>query len=267
MATKYKLSGDVFLELVDGTTTPPTTTPPPTTPPPATEKPPLYSSSVTGTDFEFNMDTDPSAFQSLTYVGFQKFEMPDKRALSPKPALVQDAYVFNCAFNDGTSMLIAESKEFGSKEAAEADALRYTRALGILPLLYRSKIKHMVVHKGGADTTSFAEDRGHFFATYSDNLSKRISTHDLEDTFFHEASHSSIQVDYLNSPAWLAAKAADNAYITEYAKTASAQEDFAESALFAYIIIKHPDRFPAADKAKIEAQIPNRIAFFRSIFL
>lgn len=235
-----------------------------TTPLPAAEKPPLYSSSVVGTEFDFITDADPSAFQSLSFVALKDFEMPDKRP-NPGP-LVKPAYVFNVTFNDGTSMLIAESSEFGSKEAAQADAERYTSRLGKLPKLYRDKIKHMCVHKGGADTTSFAEDQGHFFCIYSDNATARISTHDLEETFFHEGSHASIQVDYISTPAWLAAKAADNAFITTYAKTNS-QEDWSESALFAYTIIKHPERIPPVDRANVQAQIPNRIAFFRGIYV
>lgn len=224
---------------------------------------PLYPSSVVGTDFDFITDNDPDAFQRLEYLGFIQFEMPDKRPNSEP--LVQDAYVFEAYFNDGTQISIAMDKDFGSREVAEQDAQRYTPRLGKLPTLYRMNIGHIVVHKGGPDTTAFSEDKGHFFIIYSDNATKRIGTHDLEETFFHEGTHASIQSSYLNSAAWQNAKAADNAHVTEYAKTED-QEDFAESALFAYTIIYHPERIPVSERVKIEQLIPNRIAFFRSIF-
>ena len=64
------------------------------------------------------------------------------------------------------------------------------------------------------------------------------------------------------NPDWLAAVSADNAFVTTYAAT-SQQEDFAEHALVAYAMIFHPDRFPKADRAAIQKQIPNRIEFFR----
>jgi hypothetical protein len=224
---------------------------------------PLYRSSVVGTDFDFITENDCSAFERLEYVGLKEFEMPDKRE-SDEP-LVQNAYVFNAYFNDGTKVGIALDKDFGSRQAAEQDAMRYTSRLGKLPSFYRQKFKHIVIHNGGADTTAFAEDKGHFFVIYSGNATKRLGTHDLEETFFHEATHASIQVDYLEGKAWKNAKARDNAYITDYAKT-SDQEDFAESALFAYTLIYHPERFPAAERAKIEKQIPNRIVFFRSVY-
>ncbi len=189
--------------------------------------------------------------------------MPSKP--SGSEPLRQEAYVFEASFTDNTKIRIFLDKDFGSKAVAEQDALRYVPRLGKLPSLYRQNIRYIVVQKGGIDTTAFAEDLGHFFVIYSDNATKRIGTHDLEETFFHEGSHASIQIDHLTGAAWQSAKAADNAYITNYAQS-NAQEDFAESALFAYTIIYHPERFPAADRAKIEAQIPNRIAFFRNIF-
>jgi len=225
--------------------------------------PPLYRSSVVGTDFDFITENDPSAFDRLEYVGFKEFEVPDKRK-SGEP-LVQNAYVFNAHFTDGTKVGIALDKDFGSRQAAEEDAMRYTPRLGKLPSLYRQNLRHIVVHKGGADTTAFAEDKGHFFVIYSDNATKRIGTRDLEETFFHEATHASIQTSHLGGTAWKNARALDNAYITDYAKTDD-QEDFAESALFAYTLIYHPERFPAAERARIEKQIPNRIAFFRSVY-
>jgi len=241
----------------------PTPTPLPQPTPVPTPKAPLYPSSIVATDFDFITDSDPNAFWTLDYLGLIPFEMPDKRP-NPLP-LLQDAYVFNAKFSDGTQVRIAESKEFGSKDAAQLDAERYISRLGKLPSVYRQKLRHIVVHKGGADTTAFAEDKGHFFVIYSDNATKRIGTHDLEETFFHEATHATIQVDHILGAPWIQAKTADNAFITDYAKSGG-QEDFAESALFAYTIIKHPERFPLDERTKIEQQIPNRIAFFRGIF-
>ena len=121
--------------------------------------------------------------------------MPDKRKTGEP--LIQNAYVFNAYFTDGTKVGIALDKDFGSRQAAEQDAMRYTPRLGKLPSLYRQNLRHIVVHKGGADTTAFAEDKGHFFVIYSDNATKRIGTHDLEETFFHEGTHASIQASYL----------------------------------------------------------------------
>ena len=228
----------------------------------ATAKP-LYRSSVVGTEIDFITDQDPSVFSRLEFVGFQDFEMPDKRKTGEP--LVQSAYVFNAHFSDGTKIGIALDKDFGTQKAAEQDALRYAPRLGKLPPMYRRNLKHVVVHLGGEDTTAFAEDKGRFFVIYSLNASKRISTRDLEETIFHEATHASIQAQHVEGTAWRQAVEGDNAYITQYAKS-DEQEDFAESALFAYTLIFHPERIPAADRAAIQKQIPNRINFFRTIY-
>jgi len=76
---------------------------------------PLSPSSVVGTDFDFITDNDPDAFQRLEYLGFIQFEMPDKRPNSEP--LVQDAYVFEAYFNDGTQISIAMDKDFGRHQA------------------------------------------------------------------------------------------------------------------------------------------------------
>lgn len=222
-----------------------------------------YRSSVVGTDFDFITADDPSAFDHLEFLGFQKFEMPDKRG-NGEP-LVQNAYVFEAYFTDGNKIKLALDHEFGSREAAERDASRYVAPLGKLPSMYRKIIRHITVNFEGSDTTAFAEDKGHFFTIYSGNASKRIGTHDLEETFFHEGTHASIQEAYLESPDWKSAVLRDGSNITEYARS-SKQEDFAESALFAYTIIHHPERFPDSEREKIKATIPNRIEFFRKVF-
>jgi hypothetical protein len=223
----------------------------------------LYKSSVVGTDFDFITENDPSSFERLEFLGFMEFEMPDKRGTGEP--LLQNAYVFKAYFDDGTKIDIALDRDFGSEQAAQQDAMRYAPRLGKLPSLYRRKLKHVVVHKGGIDTTAFAEDKGHFFVAYSDNATKRIGTNDLEETFFHEGTHASIQETYLAGAAWKNAKALDQVHITKYAMT-SDQEDFAESALFAYTLIYHPERIPETERAKIQKQIPHRIAFFRSVY-
>jgi hypothetical protein len=230
---------------------------------PPSSKSPLYRSSVVGTEFDFITEGDPSAFERLEYVGFREFEMPDKR--DGGEPLVQKAHVFDAYFTDGTKVSIAIDKDFGSRQSAEQDAMRYTPRLGKLPSLYRKKLKHIVVHKGGEDSSAFAEDEGNFFVIYSENATKRIGAHDLEETFFHEGTHASIQASHIRGTGWKNAKALDRAFITDYASSED-QEDFAESALFAYTLIYHPERFPAAERTKIEKQIPNRIAFFRNLY-
>mgnify|MGYP001363285066 FL=1 len=69
----------------------------------------------------------------------------------------------------------------------------------------------------------------------------------------------------MNSRAWRAAQKADPGFMTEYARDRFPREDMAETALFAWGILRHPGRIPPADTADIKAVVPNRIAFIGRI--
>ena len=58
---------------------------------------------------------------------------------------------------------------------------------------------------------------------------------------------------------------ADGTFATVYAKRKPALEDLAESALFAFAVIHHPARLPAADLEKIKRSIPNRIMYVETL--
>jgi hypothetical protein len=175
---------------------------------------------------------------------------------------------------------------YANEAAARVDVDRYTPRLGKLPLVYRRNIHHMEGLAGnGSDTgeTTNADPQPHYLTVCADRMTVRANNNDMEETFFHEGTHASIQAlgqgvslgnldtyNCLTSPEWLAAVAADgaNGYITQYAKdNTGSGEDFAEHALFAYTMIFNPSRLPEPDRTWIAAKIPNRIAFFRTIFV
>ena len=67
------------------------------------------------------------------------------------------------------------------------------------------------------------------------------------------------------SPGWRAAQAADGGFLTDYAAESPEREDLAETALFAFAILHHPDRFPPADTADTMRAVPNRIAYIAGL--
>lgn len=219
-----------------------------------------YRSSVVGTDFDFIREGDPSAALCLEYKGVGPREMPDKRGRS---ALIQPAFVFVAYFTDGTSVDIAIDGDFAFRDAARKEAERYVPRLGKLPTSLRAGVRRLVVHRGGVDTTAFS-DVG-LIVVYSDNATKRISTHDLEETVFHESVHAAWDERHADSDAWRAAQRSDDAFVTHYARKNPDGEDLAESALFAYTLVHHPDRIPAEHAARIRKRIPARIAFVRKL--
>lgn len=225
---------------------------------------PLYPSSVVGTEFDFIRDDDPDVFESLESKGNAEPEMPDKT--DDDAPLRKPAWTFVAKFLDGTSVHIAVDIRVGTEDEARKEALRYTPRLGKLPSSLRRGVQRVVVHqqgKDGKDATAFSDEG--LIVLYADNATKRISTHDLEETVFHESVHAAWDEAHRRSDAWLAAQKKDDRFVTNYAKKNPNNEDLAESALFAYTLVHHPDRIPAKEAAKIKRAIPARIAFVEKL--
>lgn len=215
----------------------------------------LYRSSVVGTDFDFVVESDPDTFVKLESKGQDRCEMPDKTSEAP---LRQQAFVFVSHYSDGSRVHMAIDADFATEEKARKEAMRYVPRLGRLPTSLRGGVERLVVHKGGEDATAFS-DVG-LIVVYSDNATKRIGTHDLEETIFHESVHAAWDKQHEESAAWLEAQRLDGGFLTGYAEE-NHSEDLAESALFAYTLLHHPERIPAAHAAKIRKAIPARISF------
>lgn len=227
----------------------------------ATPQVPPYRSSVVGTDFDFITESDPDTFVRLEDNGQGQAEMPDKSDSSAP--LMQEAFLFVAHFNDGTRVRLAIDADFKTQDSAREEALRYTPRLGKLPTALRRGVERVVIHKGGENVTAFS-DVG-LIVLYSDNATKRIGTHDLEETVFHESVHAAWDKRHAKSAEWQDAQKKDGYHITDYARKNPQGEDLAESALFAYTLLHHPDRIPKEDAATIARLIPHRIAFVETL--
>jgi hypothetical protein len=120
-----------------------------------------------------------------------------------------------------------------------------------------------VVHRGGEDATAFSDEG--LIVVYSDNATKRIGTHDLEETIFHESVHAAWDKAHQGSEAWRDAQKKDGRFLTDYGRKNPNNEDLAESALFAFALIHHPERIPKKEAEKIRGAIPARIAFVETL--
>jgi hypothetical protein len=230
---------------------------------------PIWPNSIASTNWDLIRIDDPDALTDFTFVGVRSLEMPPNATNSS--AHSENVYLYRATFSDSKTVNLRMSENYGSEEAAYADVRKYAHRLGKLPAFYRENLRYVVGHVGDGNFTS--EDAGHFFVIFSDRAATRIANNDLEESFFHEATHAAIQkrasgmgVNLLSSLRWRAAVEGDGAYVTRYAASAP-QEDFAESALLGYAMTFYPERFPEADRAAIQAQIPNRLAFWRDVFL
>ncbi len=225
---------------------------------------PLFPNSVVSNDIDFILETDTDDFESITFLGLEDKEMPG----DPNGGGLFDtnSYVFEASFGSNhPSIEIWCHSAFQNQDAAKGYADKLGPRLGKLPAFQRNMINHVVIHNG--DGGAFAEIEGQFFILYSENMDKRISTNDLEETVFHESVHASYQFMYNEDPDWLAAQAADPTYVTEYAQDYPNLEDLAETALFAYVYHTYPGRLESDIELWLEQNIPNRLEFFKGFYV
>jgi len=89
----------------------------------------------------------------------------------------------------------------------------------------------------------------------------------LEETFVHEAAHTSLDPDHATAAGWIAAQEADPTFISTYAQQFSQREDIAESFLPYLAVRFRSDRISEELKQIILLTMPNRIAYFDSLML
>lgn len=206
---------------------------------------------------------DPTTFTELTYLGQGPEEIlaPDKGGYEQ----VDDAHLFRADFNDGTAIDIRVHPEVGDVDAVTAEVERYTVALGQLPTVLRASIARFAIRSGSETATgSYLEG----ISVQTANMGIRIADNRLEETLFHESVHTSLdhKYSYMRSQAWLDAQFADGRFLAEYGRNNPDSEDLAETALYAYVLLNHPDRVPDDLAEAIRTRVPHRLAVIEQIF-
>ncbi len=102
-------------------------------------------SSTADTVFDIITVDDPSDYVCLSYQGRTTRQMWDKRVDNEFDF---DVFLFQAHFSNSAPIDIIVNPEFGTIKAAEAEARRYTRALGQLPLVFRHGIRQLGIFDG-----------------------------------------------------------------------------------------------------------------------
>lgn len=214
--------------------------------------------STADTVFDIIKVDDPSDYVCLNYVGRTTRQMWDKRVDNEFDFNV---FLFQAHFSNSPPIDIIVNPEFETVEAAETEARRYTRSLGQLPLVFRHGIRQLGIFDG---MPTYSAGAGKIFV-YAERTTLRISQDHLEESMMHEAAHVSLDPLYARSDAWIAAQQSDARFMTRYGQKHPRGEDMAETALFAYGLIRHPGRIPPVDSHDILSAVPARIAFFKEV--
>ncbi len=198
---------------------------------------------------------DPTTFTGLTYAGQGTRTMFDRRV---DGFIEVNAFLFNATFSDGLGAEIQVNPEFGTVAAATEQANKYAIEIGRLPTVLRSQVRTVWIHQGvqpfGGGNNNLLIHTGQGEQYAAEGI--------LEETFVHEASHTSLDDAHAGSAGWLAAQRADPDFISTYAEENPTREDVAESFL-PYLAVRYrSDRIPAELANTIWRTIPNRIAYF-----
>ena len=201
--------------------------------------------------------SDPTAFQSLSAAGQGSRTMFDRRV---NGWITVDAYLFQAIYDDGLIAEIQVNPEFGGAAAALAEAEKYAEVIGRLPTALRTDVETVWIHRGTE-----------LFGGGNNNLLIHVGQADLyvadgilEETFVHEAAHTSLDAAHASAPGWLAAQAADARFISTYARDFPSREDIAET-FVPYLAVRYrSDRISQSLRNTILAAIPNRIEYLDS---
>lgn len=190
-----------------------------------------------------------------------------------------NCYIFVPTYSDSSGGFeIIVNSAYG-EASATSYATTVAQAMGRLPRPFRDEINWI----GLLWTTTGlanAEDLGHYVRYSKDKLDERINSGHLEELFFHESMHVSMQrksedgmgYNYLGSwhagnpvNGWKAAVEADNNKWISGRASDNHGEDMAETGHFAWVLKYRPDRIPAADRDWMRANIPNRLKYMDEI--
>jgi hypothetical protein len=201
--------------------------------------------------------SDPTTLQGIAYAGQGLRTMYDRRVAN---WITVNAYLFNASFDDGLTAEVQVNPEFGSSDSALVEAQKNATVIGRLPTALRMDVQTVWIHKGiepfGGGNNNLLIHIGQAALYEADGI--------LEETFVHEASHSSLDASHASAPGWLAAQIADSGFISTYARDNPQREDIAESFL-PYLAVRYrSDRITQGLNDTIVQTIPHRIAYFDS---
>ncbi len=211
-------------------------------------------------DPDIILDTDPTTFTNLVEAGQDMRRMFDRRV---NDWVSLNAFLFNARYSDGLAIEIQVNPEFGERADALAQASRFAPVIGQLPTCLRVDVQTVWIHKG---IQPFGGGN-HNLLIHTGQADEYAASGILEETFVHEATHTSLDAAHAGAKGWAAAQSADDTFISTYARDYPGREDLAESFLL-YMALRHrSNRISATLSNTISRTIPNRITYLDGLDL
>lgn len=197
--------------------------------------------------------SDPTSFQGLTYRGTGSRLMFDRRTNAFETYV---AHLFDARFGTTVAVEVQVNPEFSAAEA-EAAATEYATVIGRLPGFLFAEIETVWIHRGmqpfGGGNNNLLIHTGMAASYLADGV--------LEETFIHEATHTSLDGAHANQANWRAAQTADGVSISTYGRDNPTREDLAET-VGPYLAVRfRASRIGAQLRSSTIATIPNRLEY------
>ena len=211
-------------------------------------------------------DSDPSAFDSLVYVGraVRWFWDPLEGERRWRDDL--DPFLFEAHFGGAALLEVQAHPALGEATAVEA-ARQILPPMGRLPRVLIDGVREIEVElspgaKYGAGGNACANVY-HWEGLPSDwrRTPPFVDAAFVEEIALHEGAHAVLDPCRGVLAEWQAAQAADGLFITVYARDYPNGEDIAETFWAWFVSRCVPDRMPPEWKRRIDAGIPHRLAY------
>jgi hypothetical protein len=204
---------------------------------------------------------DPSDYVGVSYSGQGVRLMFDRRT---NAYAYYNAYLFDVIYANDVHVQAQVNPEFGSPAAAQAQVEFYAPVIGRIPRALRSQVSSLWIHAGdqpfGGGNNSLLIHTGSYARDY-------IACGILEETFVHEATHTSLDPFYAGSSGWWVAQQWDREYISTYARDNPTREDMAETFLM-WLAVRHGlGRVPPDVAYTVLTTVPYRLQYFDSLRL
>lgn len=223
----------------------------------AQEKPPFH-----GTIFiakEILTDKDPTSFLALEDAGKGPRRMFDRRS---NAFIESTPWLFRATFDDDLEIEVQANPEF-DQETARREAEFYLNVIGRIPHALRANVKTVWLHAG----KELFGGGNQNLLIHTEQGQEYLRDGILEETFCHEAAHTSLDPIHAKNERWNQAQTLDGGFISKYAKENPLREDVAESYLLCFALRYKRDRLPESLQSTIERVMPNRLKYFDGLDL
>ncbi len=201
--------------------------------------------------------TDPSTYVKVVDKGQGIRMMFDRRTNRFGD---YNAYLFEARFRDLPSIEVQVNPEF-SRGKARRLAAKYALVIGKLPRCLRVDVETVWIHDGvepfGGGNNNLLIHTGQSAFYERDGI--------LEETFVHEASHTSLDAAHSAALGWKSAQESDPDFISTYARDNPKREDIAETFLLWLAVRYRPERIDKSLRDTIRSTVPARLKYFSGL--